>query len=88
MGQGREGGSRGRGKINQCGKMIVIRKNKSDAILDLFFFFTLNFVCYCFCYKNAAYSLKCAALPILKALTFKGITLFHSYRDKKLKNRE
>ena len=39
MGQGREGGSRGRGKINKCGKMIVIRKNKSDAILDLFFFF-------------------------------------------------
>ena len=39
MGQGREGGSRGRGKINQCRKMLIIRKNKSDAILDFFFFY-------------------------------------------------
>ena len=66
--------------------MIVTKKNKSDAILD--FFFTLNYVCYCFRYKNAAYSLKHAALPILKALAVKGITPFHSYRDKNLQNRE
>ena len=32
--------------------------------------------------KNVAYSLKYTGEPILKALTFKGITLFHSYRDK------
>ena len=25
---------------------------------------------------------------MLKALTFKGVTLFHSYRDKKLQNKE
>ena len=37
VGQGREGGSRGRGKISQCREMIVTKKNKSDAILDFFF---------------------------------------------------
>ena len=38
--------------------------------------------------KNVAYSLKYIGWSILQALTFKGITLFHSYRDKKLQNRE
>ena len=50
--------------------------------------FTLTFVHYCFCYKNVAYSRKYTGEPILKALTFKSITIFHSYRDKKLQNRE
>ena len=39
MGWGREGGSGGRGKINQCGEMILIRKNKSDSILDIYIFY-------------------------------------------------
>ena len=42
----------------------------------------------CFHYKNAARSLGCTGQPILKAPTFRGITLFHSHRDKKLQNRE
>ena len=48
--------------------------------------FILTFVFYCV--KNIAYSLKYTGEPILKALTFKGVTLFHSYRDEKLQNRE
>ena len=42
--------------------------------------FTLTFVFYCFC----CLSLKYTKQPILRALTFKGITLFHLYRDKKV----
>ena len=37
--------------------------------------------------KNVVCSLKYTGWPILKALTFKGVTLFHSHRDlKKKKN--
>ena len=38
--------------------------------------------------KNVAYSLKYTGSSILKPLPFKGIILFHSYRDKKFQNRK
>ena len=38
--------------------------------------------------KNVASSLKYTGESILKALTFKGMTPFHSYREKKLQNRD
>lgn len=50
--------------------------------------FTLTFVLYCFYFKNIAYILKYTGKPILKLLSFKDITLMHSYRDTKLQNRE
>ena len=37
--------------------------------------------------KNVAYSMKYTRQSILTALTIKGITLFYSYRDKKLQSR-
>ena len=33
------------------------------------------------CYKNVAYSLKYTGEPILRALTSKGVALFHSHRQ-------
>ena len=50
------------------------------------FSFTLTFVFYCFCYKLRVLpnGLKYTGQPALKTPTFKGITLFHLYRDKKL----
>ena len=64
---------------------FVIRKNKSDSMLDLFCLtFNLCILLLLLQVKNIAYSLKHTGEPILKALTFNGITLFHSYRDKKL----
>ena len=62
-------------------------KNKSDSILDPFLLLEPLYSV-AFARRIVAYSLKHIGEPILQALTFKGITLFHSYSDKKLQDRE
>ena len=87
-------------KISPVASDIIIGKNKSDSILvsnsflhiSLYFFYfnlcallpelTLSWLC-TFCKR-----MKHIGEPILKALTFKSITLFYSYRDKKLQSRK
>ena len=69
---------------DQIVSLIVIGKNKSDSILDLFLLF--NFYILLLSVKNVAYSLEYTGQPILKTLS-KGMTLFHLHRDKKLQNR-
>ena len=67
---------------------LVIGKNRSDSILICFFYFNLCILLLLLQVEHVACSLKYTGWPILKALTFKGVTLFHSYRDEKLQNRE
>ena len=49
-----------------------------------FFYFNCFFILLLLDVKNVAYHSKYTKQPILKAWTFKGITLFHLYRDKKI----
>ena len=53
-----------------------------------FFYFNLCVPLLLLLFKNVAYTLKCTAQPILKPLTLKDITLFYSYRDKTVQNKE
>ena len=52
----------------------VTEKNKSDSILDLFLFLRLFMLALHFL-RSIAWSLKYTGQPILKVLTFKGVTL-------------
>ena len=52
------------------------------------FYFNLCILLFLLPIKNIAYILKNAGYPILKTLTFKGVTLFHSDGDTKLQKRK
>ena len=53
-----------------------------------FFYFNLGILLLLLQVKDMSYSMKYTEQPSLKALTFKGYSRFHSYRDKKLQNRK
>ena len=80
--------SEGSNFVGFCWMTIVIGKNKPGSVVDVFVYFTLCIQLLLLRVKNVAYSLKYTGQPALKVLTFKGITLFHSRRAKKLQNRE
>ena len=61
----------------------VIGKNNSDSILCLFLLLQLLYSIALLQVKNVACNLKYTGCPILKILTFKGITLLHGYKDEK-----
>ena len=74
---------------------IVTEKNKPDSILDLVLSPHLCALLPVLSHADSAPFVKeCCLEPEIyriahsQALTFKGITLFHSYRDKKLQNRK
>lgn len=60
-------------------RLRIIGKNKSDSYYIYFLLCPLYYIA--FTSKNIAYILKYTGQPILKLLTFKDITLMHSYRD-------
>ena len=61
----------------------IIGKNNSDSILCLFLLLQILYSTDLLQVKNVAYSLMYTGWPILKTLTFKGITLLHRYKDEK-----
>ena len=65
----------------------LVSKNYSHTSV-CFLYFNLCIPLLLLWVKNAAYSLKYVGYTILKAVTIKGKTLSHSYRDKKFQNRE
>ena len=74
------------GVFYECCQSVIGKTNLTSYWI-CFFDFSLCSLLPLLQVQNVAYSLKDTGQPVLKALTFKDITLFHSNRDKTLQNR-